>query len=48
MTLRQAQHTPGPYGRLTEPWTPQSTEPLQFELVEVLADRTIIDPGMDR
>ena len=47
MTLEQAQRTPGYYGRLIEPWTPESNEPLLFEFVEVLTDGTIADPVRD-
>ncbi len=47
MTLEQAQRTPGYYGRLIEPWTPESDGPLLFEFVEVLTDGTIADPVRD-
>ena len=32
MTLEQAQRTPGYYGRLIEPWTPESDGPLLFRV----------------
>ena len=46
MTLQQAQRTPGYYGRLIEPWTPESNEPLLFRMVEVLTDGSIMEETM--
>ena len=46
MTPQQAQRTPGYYGRLIEPWTPESNEPLLFRMVEVLTDGSIMEETM--
>ena len=43
MTPRQAQQVPGFYGRMVKPWKPYSDEPLMHQIVQVRADRTILD-----